>query len=77
MHKAQSALWLCLDGVRILIFDDPAEQEESQVSKFKSSYSTQQYNVLEYSLPIIVRVLKYRSARTLVPEGWSTGYQLD
>ena len=36
--------------------------------------------ILEYSLPIIVRVLKYRSARTLhslVPEGWSTGYQLD
>jgi hypothetical protein len=35
--------------------------------------------ILEYNLPIIVRVLKYRSARTLVPEGWSTGYmyQLD
>jgi hypothetical protein len=27
-HKANSALWL--DEVRILIFDDPAEQEKSQ-----------------------------------------------
>jgi hypothetical protein len=31
---------------------------------------------MKNSLPI-VRVLKYRSARTLVPEGRSTGYQLD
>jgi hypothetical protein len=44
-HKAQLAL--CHDEVRILIFDDAAEQEESQRPKFRSAqlYSNQQQKV--------------------------------
>ena len=47
-HKAQLAL--CLDEVRILIFDDPAEQEESQRPEFCSAQVVVVRVVLEYSM---------------------------